>query len=100
MSKNPTAIAAPAGPLFPLGQRMTTPGIRALGLAPVLIAGRIHRHTTGQRDRDADDIQRNIDAIQAGGRVFGAFQLDDQTRIWVITESDRSRTGMLLPDAY
>jgi hypothetical protein len=58
------------------------------------------RHTAGQWDMEADDIQRNMDAIQAGDRVFGVFQLDDQTRIWIITEHDRSSTCVMVPEDY
>ena len=35
-----------------------------------------------------------------GGRVFSAYELRDGTRIWIITEADRSVTTILLPEEY
>ena len=35
-----------------------------------------------------------------GGRIFSAYHLDDGTKIWIITESDRSSTCVLLPSEY
>jgi hypothetical protein len=34
------------------------------------------------------------------GRVFSAYELLDGTRIWIITETDRSVTTILLPEEY
>jgi len=37
----------------------------------------------------------------AGARLMSVYLLPDgQTRIWVITEADRSVTTILLPDEY
>jgi hypothetical protein len=35
-----------------------------------------------------------------GTRVFSAYDLGDGTRIWIITEADRSVTTILLPEEY
>jgi hypothetical protein len=35
-----------------------------------------------------------------GTRVFSAYELHDGTRIWIITEADRSVTTTLLPGEY
>jgi hypothetical protein len=32
--------------------------------------------------------------------VFSAYELRDGTRIWIITEADRSVTTILLPEEY
>jgi hypothetical protein len=35
-----------------------------------------------------------------GTRVFSAYELLDGTRIWIITEANRSPTTILLPEEY
>ena len=32
--------------------------------------------------------------------LFSAYELRDDTRIWIITEADRSVTTILLPEEY
>jgi hypothetical protein len=39
-------------------------------------------------------------AIREGRRVFSAYELRDGTRIWIITEADRSVTTVVLPEEY
>ena len=48
----------------------------------------------------ADDQLQNLRAVCEGTRVFSAYELRDGTRIWIITESDRSVTTILLPEEY
>ena len=38
--------------------------------------------------------------LREGRRVFSAYELRDGTRIWIITEADRSVTTILLPGEY
>jgi hypothetical protein len=39
-----------------------------------------------------------VQAVREGGRVSSAYGLRDGTRIWIITEADRSVTTILLPE--
>jgi hypothetical protein len=39
-------------------------------------------------------------AVTHGERILSAYALSDGTRIWVITEADRSSTCILLPEEY
>jgi hypothetical protein len=48
----------------------------------------------------ADDQLQNLQAVREGTRVFSAYELPDGTRIWIITEADRSVTTILLPEEY
>ena len=48
----------------------------------------------------AEDQLHNLRAVRAGTRVFSAYELRDGTRIWIITEADRSVTSILLPEEY
>ena len=38
----------------------------------------------------ADDQLADLQAVREGTRVFSAYELLDGTRIWIITEADRS----------
>jgi hypothetical protein len=51
----------------------------------------------GRSERAEDQLQ-NLRAVREGTRVFSAYELRDGTRIWIITEADRSVTTILLPD--
>jgi hypothetical protein len=89
--------------LFPLGQIVATPGaLVALGEAGVDALTLICRHVTGdwgemeQPDKDENDL-----SLAKGFRIFSAYDLPGTgQRIWVITESDRSATTLLLPEEY
>lgn len=48
----------------------------------------------------AEDQLQNLRAVREGTRVFSAYELRDGTRIWIITEADRSATTILLPKEY
>jgi hypothetical protein len=48
----------------------------------------------------AEDQLANPQAVRKGTRVFSAYELLDGTRIWIITEADRSATTILLPEEY
>jgi hypothetical protein len=59
------------------------------------------RHQTGDwGDLDAEDRRENERSMQCGFRLLSAYMLADGTRIWVITEADRSSTTLLLPEEY
>jgi hypothetical protein len=88
--------------LFALGRVMQTPGARAelenLQVDPV---GLLTRHATGDwGNLTEDDIEANNHAVDNEERILSAYQLNDTTRIWIITEWDRETTTILLPDEY
>ena len=45
----------------------------------------------------ADDQLQNLRAVREGTRVFSAYELRDGTRIWIITEADRSARRSCCP---
>ncbi len=55
-------------------------------------------------DLDPHDIDANERALESGGRLFSVYYLSDDTergtKIYVITEWDRSVTTALLPEEY
>ena len=48
----------------------------------------------------AEDQLQNLRAVREGTRLLSAYELRDGTRIWIITEADRSVTTILLPEEY
>ena len=49
----------------------------------------------------AEDKQANDTAIINGDRIFATYIYPmDNTKIWIITEADRSATTVLFPDEY
>ena len=48
----------------------------------------------------AEDQLQDLRAIREGTGVFSADELRDGTRVWIITEADRSVTTILLPEEY
>lgn len=87
---------------IPLGQVVATPGaLRALEEAGEDALRLLARHATGDwGDLDAEDHQANNRALRVGERLLSAYALRDGARVWVITESDRSSTALLLPEEY
>jgi hypothetical protein len=86
---------------FPLGQLLMTPGVAdaLIGESPMTY---INRHATGDWGIVSDaDKRLNDQALKDGTRLLSAYVLrDGRTKIWVITEADRSATTILLPDEY
>lgn len=89
-------------PRFRLGQLVATPGaLLLLACHQVNPLELIGRHITGDfGDLDAEDQQRNEEAIEQGARVFSSYRLPNDEKVWCITEWDRSVTTLLLPVEY
>jgi hypothetical protein len=61
----------------------------------------INRHLSGDwGDVCAEDNEANETALQFGGRLFSVYHDREGVKFWIITESDRSVTTVLLPDDY
>lgn len=85
---------------FQLGAICATPGVLALVQDVAEIMPALTRHAEGDSgDVDADDAERNREAIENGDRILSAYMLNDQ-KIWIITEADRESTTILLPEEY
>lgn len=89
-------------PLFPLGQVVATPGaLLAFARAQEVPTPYLARHVTGDwGDLDDHDRAENQFSLTRHLRLMSAYTLADGTRIWIITEADRSSTTVLLPDEY
>ena len=59
------------------------------------------RHAGGDwGDVCPEDARANDQALREGMRLLSAYTLQDGTRVWIITEADRSSTCILLPEEY
>jgi hypothetical protein len=89
-------------PLFSLGQVVATPGaLEAFATTGERITRYVAMHQCGQwGDLDHLDQQANEAALMCGARILSAYHLHDDTKIWIITEADRSSTCVLLPEEY
>ena len=87
---------------FALGTVMLTPGaVAALEHAGQTPEQLLARHSFGDWGQlDAEDWARNTHALENGLRLLSSYRLRDNTKIWVITEWDRSQTTILLPEEY
>lgn len=87
----------PALARFPLGQIVYTGNaLSRLRTEEVLIA--LHRHVQGDwGDLFPEDTLANEIALHQGGKLLSAYGFGED-RFWVITEADRSRTIVLMPE--
>ena len=85
-------------PLFDLGQTVVTPAaIEALQQSGISVASLLCRHQSGDwGDLNAEDKAQNNEALLLGSRLYSSYPLTETPWIWVITESDRSGTLLLL----
>ena len=89
-------------PKFELGQLITTPGaMRALSRNGTSADQYVKRHQGGDwGDLDSYDVEANECAVTQDLTITSAYPLADGTRLWIITEADRSVTTILLPEEY
>ena len=89
-------------PRFPLGQTLATPGaLAALSQAEQTPDEFLARHQAGDwGELCEEDVAENELSLEKGFRLLSAYRLNNGTRIWIITERDRSATTILLPEEY
>ncbi len=88
--------------LFALGSVVATPGavetMKRLSIEPITL---LLRHTNGDWGELCDeDQQENVRAVKYGYRILSSYRVDPDTKLYVITEADRSYTTILLPSEY
>lgn len=88
------------GERFPLGRVVITRNaLHSLPSAEVLVA--LGRHARGDWGNVGQaDRQANERAMAEGARLFSVYFTRQGLRFWIITEADRSRTTVLLPEDY
>ncbi|OEO27885.1 methyltransferase [Pseudomonas sp. J237] len=100
----PMTLSPLPGPLFSPGRVVMASSVHHLVegglLNPTLY---LKRHLAGDwGELTDDDKQANQQALKYGDRLFSGYDIcaGDETRLWIITEADRSVTTLLLPDDY
>ena len=87
---------------FPLGEVVITEGahsaLQECAISPLFL---LFRHRQGNwGEMSSEDQQANDRALVEGNRVLSVYPLQDDLRIWIITEADRTVTTLLLPEEY
>ena len=85
---------------FPLGQVVATPGaLEALG--HIEAGTLLLRHSFGDwGDVCEESALLNDEALQDGSRLLSIYKSNNGTKIYILTEADRSATTILLPSEY
>jgi hypothetical protein len=85
-----------------MGHIVATPGaleaFRAAGEKPIKYLARHARGDWGEVCEE--DAKENEFSVEKGFRILSAYRLSTGVKIWIITESDRSATTLLLPSEY
>src|SRR5579862_9234575 len=89
------------GPRFHLGRVVATPALLSVAEAEGIdLHALLARHHAGDwGDVDKPDARANEHALKRGERLLSAYQVGG-TRVWIITEADRSSTCLLRPADY
>lgn len=87
---------------FPAGQLVATPGaLAALEASGDSVFTYLQRHLAGDwGEVDEADRRENEFSLKAGLRIMSVYKLKTGVTVWIITESDRSSTCVLLPEEY
>ena len=90
------------GVKFSPGTVVATPGIlEAFSASGDALLAFLARHVAGDwGDVDAHDRRENELSLQHGWRLLSSYTLSTGVKFWIITESDRRVTTLLLPDEY
>jgi hypothetical protein len=91
-----------SAPKFELGQVVATPGaLTAIEEAGQSAGELLSRHATGDWGYlSEEDRKENEFSLVHGFRLLSSYCLRNGTKIWIITEADRSSTTLLLPEEY
>ncbi|MBY6345210.1 hypothetical protein E5C31_04445 [Providencia rettgeri] len=89
-------------PRFELGVVVATPGVTKLDQEGTINACEyLARHAVGDwGDLCHEDWRFNQRSLACGGRLMSSYRVNDQLKIWIVTEWDRSSTMLTLPSEY
>jgi hypothetical protein len=95
-------MSAIVKPKFDIGQLVATPdAIQALSRNGTDDSQYVRRHQGGDwGDVSEEESQANEYALTQDLPIMSVYTLKDGTRLWIITEADRSATTILLPTEY
>lgn len=90
---------------FPLGRIVATPGaLEILAATQTDALALLSRHQSGDwGEVPPEDARENERSVRNGWRIISSYCVGDSeagSKIWLITEADRSSTCLLLPSEY
>jgi hypothetical protein len=87
--------------LFAVGALVATPGaVKTIEEHKVDWLTLLHRHVIGDWGELSEaDKKENDLSVQKGRRILSAYGTGE-SKLWIITEADRSVTTILRPDEY
>ena len=90
---------------FNLGQVVMTRGVNDQVAESEAFAKFVMNSLTRHRRGDwgnlsKDDKKENELSLKEGFRLLSAYEAEGLSKIWIITEADRSVTTILFPDEY
>lgn len=86
--------------LFDPGRLVATPAVLEAVLHEDIMTA-FHRHICGDwGDVNGSDEKANDLALKNGDRLFSVYHFENSRKFWIITETDRSYTMVLLPEDY
>ena len=102
MNTTPSPTRAPSRCLFALGNVVATPGaLDLLDRTATNAADLLQRHQSGDWGTlPPEDAALNDYSVTHEGRLLSSYSLNENERLWIITEWDRSATTLLLPSEY
>lgn len=84
--------------LFSLGFVVQTPGAYELEQSGIDLSQYLKRHASGDwGDLCEEDKQSNNEALKEGYFILSSYNLDNNKKLWIQTEWDRSVTTIMLP---
>ncbi len=87
-------------PRFNPGRTLITPAA-VKALKPEDVAAAMLRHLAGDwGDVCEEDRRENDFSLEKGFRLLSVYHGVHGTKLWIITEADRSATTVLLPEDY
>ena len=102
MNTTPSPTCTPSRSLFDLGSVVATPGaLDLLDRTATNAADLLQRHQSGDWGTlPPEDAALNDYSVTHEGRLLSSYALNENERLWIITEWDRSVTTLLLPSEY
>ena len=89
-----------SSPRFLLGRVVATPN-EVDTIPPDEILQALSRHERGDwGELESEDLEANENALKHGGRLCSRYFSTANAKFWIITEWDRKKTTVLLPEDY
>jgi len=87
---------------FAFGHVVHTPAaVSLLAKHAVNMAALLKRHGNGDwGDLGDDDKKENDFAVSSGDQILSSYEVAAGSKVWIVTEGDRSVTTVLLPSDY